>query len=65
MTSFSLCFMLKYRISFKSLAQKSLQDLHDSGANLLFQPSPSSKMPYISISAEGIDKLLKGLSPPP
>ena len=50
-------------ISLKSLAQKSLQDLHDSGANLPFQPNPHPKMPDISIAAEGIDKLLKGLSP--
>ena len=56
-------FSPKTPISLKSLAQKSLQDLHDSGANLPFQPSPHPKMPDISIAAEGIDKLLKGLSP--
>ena len=37
--------------------------LHDSGADLPFQPSPYPKMPDISISAEGIDKLLLGLNP--
>ena len=56
-------FSPKTPISLKSLAQKSLQDLHDSGANLPFQPSPHPKMPDISIAAEGIDKLLKGMSP--
>ena len=56
-------FSPKPPISLKSLAQKSLQDLHDSGAHLPFQPSPHPKMPDISIPAEGIDKLLKGLSP--
>ena len=56
-------FRSKNPISLKSLAQKSLQDLHDSGANLPFQPSPHPIMPDISIAAEGIDKLLKGLSP--
>ena len=55
-------FSPKTPISLKSLAQKSLQDLHDSGANLPFQPSPHPKMPDISIAAEGIDKLLKGLT---
>ena len=52
----------KTPISLKSLAQKSLQDLNDSGANLPFQPSHHPKMPDISIAAEVIDKLLKGLS---
>ena len=47
----------------KSLAQKSLQDLHDSGASPPIQPSPYPKMPDISIAAEGIDKLLVGLNP--
>ena len=46
----------------KSLAQKSLQDLHASGANPPFQPSPHPKVPDISITAEGIDKLLVGLN---
>ena len=46
-------FSPKTPISFKSLAQKSLQDLHDSGANPPFQPSHQPKMPDISIAAEG------------
>ena len=52
----------KTPISLKSLAQKSLQDLHDSCVNQPFQPSPYPKMPDISISAEGIDTLLVGLT---
>ena len=56
-------FSPKTHISLKSLAQKSLQDLHDSGAYQPFQPSPLPKIPYISIAAEGIDKLLVGLNP--
>ena len=56
-------FSPKTPISLKSLAQKSLQDLQDSGANPPFQPSPYPKMPDISISAEGIDKLIVGLNP--
>ena len=63
MTSFSQCLAPKTPISLKSLAQKSLQDLHDSGASPPFQPSPYPKMPDISIAAEGIDKLLVGLNP--
>ena len=45
----------------KSLVQKSLQDLHDSGVDLIFQPSAYPKMSDISISADDIDKLLKAL----
>ena len=56
-------FSPKTPISFKSLAQKSLQDLHDSCASPPFQPSPYPKIPDISIAAEGIDKLLVGLNP--
>ena len=56
-------FSPKTPISLKSLAQKSLQDLHESDANPPFQPSPHSKMPDISIAAEGNDKLLVGLNP--
>ena len=56
-------FSPKTPISLKSLAQKSLQDLHDSGVSPPFQPSPYPKMPDISITAEGIDKLLVGLNP--
>ena len=60
---FQSVFSPKTPISLKSLAQKSLQDLYDSGASPPFQPSPYSKMPDISIAAEGIDKLLVGLNP--
>ena len=63
MVSFSQCLAPKTPISLKSLAQKSLQDLHDSGASPPFQPSPYPKMPDISIAAEGNDKLLVGLNP--
>ena len=54
-------FSPKTPISLKYLAQKSVYGLHDSGANLPFQPSPNPKMTDISIAAEGIDNLLKGL----
>ena len=60
---FQSVFSPKTPISLKSLAQKSLQDLHDSGTSPPFQPSPYPKMPDISIAAEGIDKLLVGLNP--
>ena len=60
---FQSVFSPKTPISLKSLAQKALQDLHDSGASPQFQPSPYPKMPDISIAAEGIDKLLVGLNP--
>ena len=56
-------FSPKTPVSLKFLAQKSLKDLHDSGVDLPFQPSPYPKMPDISISAAGIDKLLLGLNP--
>ena len=56
-------FSPKTPVSLKSLAQKSLQDLHDSDVDLPFQPSPYPQMPDISISAEGIVKLLLGLNP--
>ena len=59
---FQSVFSPKTYISLKSLAQKSLQDLHDSDANPLLQPSPHPKMPDISIT-EGIDKLLVSLNP--
>ena len=62
MTSFSQCLAPKTPISLKYLAQKSLQDLYDSGANPPFQPSHQPKMPDIGITAEGIDKLLVGLN---
>ena len=48
---------------FKVPCPESLQDLHDSGANPPFQPSPHPKMPDISITAEGIDKLFVCLNP--
>ena len=51
----------KTPITLKSLSQRSLQDLHDSGANPPFQAIPHPKMPDISIVSEGIDKLLVGL----
>ena len=60
---FQLLFSPKSPVSLKSLAQKSLQDLHDSGVDLPFQPSPYPKMPDISIPAEGTDKLLLGFNP--
>ena len=63
MLSSSQCLAPKTPISGKSLAQKSLQDVQDSSADLPFQPSPYPKMPDISISAEGTDKLLIGLNP--
>ena len=53
----------KTPISLKSLAQKSLQDLHDSGVSSPFQPSPYPKMSDISIAAEGIVKPVVGLNP--
>ena len=59
---FQSVFSPKTPISLKSLAQKSLQDLHDSGVDLPFQPSPYPKMPDISISVLGIGKLLLGLN---
>ena len=61
-SKFQSVFSPKTPVSLKSLAQKSLQDLHYSGVDLPFQPSPHPKMPDISISTEGIDKLLLGLN---
>ena len=46
----------------KQLAQRTLQDLHDSGMNLPFKPSPHPQMPDIQVSTQGIETLLKGLS---
>ena len=40
---FPSVFSPKTPVSRKSLAQKSLQDLHDSGVDLPFQPSPYPK----------------------
>ena len=59
---FQSVFSPKTHISLKSLAQKSLQDLHDSDANPPLQPSPHPKMHDISIT-ESIEKLLVGLNP--
>ena len=58
---FQSVFSPKTPISLKFLAQKSLQDLHGSGVNPPFQPYP--KMPDISITADGIAKLLVDLNP--
>ena len=60
---FQSVFSPKTLVSIKSLAQKSLQDLHGFGVDFPFQPSPYLKMPDVSVSAEGIDKLLIGLNP--
>ena len=57
---FQSVFSPKTPVSVKSLAQKSL---HDSGVDLPFQPNPYPKMPDISLSAEGIGKLLLALNP--
>ena len=60
---FQSVFSPKTPVSLKSLAQKSLQDLHDSGVDLSFQASPYPKMLDLSISVEGIDKLPLSLNP--
>ena len=62
MTSFSQC-LARRPHKFKVHCPESLQDLHKSGAYPPFQPSYHPKMPDISITAEGIDKLLVGLNP--
>ena len=56
-------FSPKTHIIFKPLAQKSLQDLHDSVVNLPFQLSPNPEMPDISRAAESIDKLRIDMNP--
>ena len=53
---------VQHPVSLEFRAQKSLKDLYDSGANLPFQPSPYPKMSDMSLSADGIDKLLVGLT---
>ena len=53
----------KSPISLKQLAQRILQDLHDSGMNPPFKPSLHPKMPDSQVSTQGIEKLLKGLNP--
>ena len=60
---FNSVFSPKSPISLKQLAQRTLQDLHDSGMNPPFKPSPHSKMPDIQVSTQGIEKLLKALTP--
>ena len=60
---FHSVFSPKSPISLKQLAQRTLQDLHDSGLNQPLRPSPHPKMPEIHVSQSGIEKLLKGLNP--
>ena len=60
---FHSVFTPKSPISLKQLAQRTLQDLHDSGINQPLRPSPHPKMPEIHVSQSGIEKLLKGLKP--
>ena len=60
---FNSVFRPKSPISLKQLAQRTLQDLHDSGMNPPFKPSPHPKMPDIQVSTQGIETLLKGLNP--
>ena len=60
---FHSVFNPKSPISLKQLAQRTLQDLHDSGLNQPLRPSPHPKMPEIHVSQSGIEKLPKGLNP--
>ena len=60
---FNSVFRPKSPISLKQLAKRTLQDLHDSGMNPPFKPSPHPKMPDIQVYTQGIEKLLKGLNP--
>ena len=60
---FQSVFSPKSPLSLKFRAQRTLQDLHDSGNDLPFQSSPHSKMPDIQISTKGIECLLKKLNP--
>ena len=62
-TQFQSVFSPKTPDSLKSLGPKSLQEIYDTEVSLPFQPGPYPIMPDISISVEGIDKLLKGLNP--
>ena len=48
-------------ISLKQIAQRTQQDLHDSGTKQPFRPSPHPKMPDIHVSVQGIEQLLKSL----
>ncbi|MEW8548673.1 MAG: reverse transcriptase family protein, partial [Candidatus Thiodiazotropha sp.] len=70
---FHSVFSPKSPISLEQLAKRTLQDLHDSdmnhpiesfpGSSPPFNPSPHRSMPTITISTQGIEKLLKGLNP--
>ena len=60
---FQSVFSPKSPLSLTSLAQKTLQELHNSGTDLPFQSRPHSKMPDIHISTKGIECLLKKLNP--
>ena len=60
---FQYVFSPKSPLSLKSLAQRTLQDIHDSGTDLPVQSSPHSKMPDIQISTKGTESLLKKLNP--
>ena len=60
---FNSVFSPKSPINLKQIAQRTLQDLHDSGTKQPFRPSPHPKMPDIHISVQGIEKLLKSLNP--
>ena len=62
-SQFNSVFSPKSPVSLKQLAQRTLQDLHDSGTNVPFKPSPHPKMPNIHVSTQSIEKLLKGLNP--
>ena len=52
---FHSVFSPKSPISLKQLAQRTLQDLHDSGLNQPLRPSPHPKMPEIHVSQSGIE----------
>ena len=54
---FQSVFSPKSPATLKALAQKTLQDLHDSGVNQPFQSSPYNKMPDIQIASNGIEWL--------
>ena len=62
---FQSVFSPKSPTTLKAIAQKTLQDLQDSGKCIKqpFQPSPHTKMPDIQISSKGIECLLKKLNP--
>lgn len=56
-------FSFKSQISHKSLAQRALWDLSNSGINLPFRPCLYSKILVIQLSEGGIEELLQGLNP--